>query len=291
MTTASDICVAFIGLGQLGFSLAKGIAGRGDARVVGIDPYLSLDRKEAAQKAGIDLQDADSGLGDAAFVFSTVQPQHSLAAAELACTRIQTSAVFLDLNSMGRDEKIRNSEVLVAAQRHFIDGAVLGPAQDGIRVPIVLSGIDADRISQQINALGLNTRCVGDSPGQASAIKIVRSVLAKGLEALYVEALVAAQRFDIRDEVLNSFCQMLDARPAKEMAELLVTTHVVHAERRLHEIGMSASAIASAGIEPSMARAACDVFRRSVEAGVPAAAANVVPTSLEAALDILARRL
>jgi 3-hydroxyisobutyrate dehydrogenase-like beta-hydroxyacid dehydrogenase len=154
-------------------------------------------------------------------------------------------------------------------------------------VVIIASGADAAEVAARLAPTGMRIRPVGARAGQAAAIKIVRSVLAKGLEALYVEALVAARRMGVEREVLDTFCEFLDARPAAATAELLVTTHVKHAARRMHELDMSVAAVAETGLEPTLARAIRDVLAATAARDVAAKFGGEVPPNLDAALAAL----
>lgn len=285
--TRSLPCIGFIGMGQLGHALATGLAQHGLARVLGFDPYCSEQRQQQAAAAGVDLIGQAQELGQADFIFSAVTAKSALQAARTGVDVLSKGALFIDLNSLGEQQKKANAQLFQKQRGSFVDAAVLGPAADGIRVPIILSGPRAQDASVALNQLGLNTRAVGQEPGQASSIKIVRSLLAKGLEALYVEALVAAQRLGIQQEVLGTFAQMLDGRSAAGIAELLVTTHVLHAERRMDEMEMSIHAIEATGIEPNMAKAAYRVLARTAHSPSLAQQEKQLPQTCSAAIELL----
>lgn len=287
--TRSVPCIGFIGMGQLGYALATGLSGQGLARVLVFDPYCHAQRQQQAVAAGVELAGQAQALQEADFILSAVTAKSALQAAHTGAEVLSKGALFIDLNSLGEQQKKENAQLFQAQEGSFIDAAVLGPAADGIRVPIILSGPRAQQASVALNQIGLNTRAVGQEPGQASSIKIVRSLLAKGLEALYVEALVAAQRLGIEHEVLGTFAEMLDGRSAEGMAELLVTTHVLHAERRMDEMEMSIEAIAATGMEPNMAQAAYRVLARTAHSPSLAQQEKQLPQTWSAAIELLDR--
>lgn len=282
--------LGFVGYGHLGSAFARGLAERG-ATVLAWDAAADAAMRARAKQAGVTLVDAPSGLADAELVFSTVPPMHALAAAQVAAASIGARATWVDLNSLGPDEKRAVAGAVASAGRPFVDGAVLGAAGDGLKAAIILSGASAAATAERMAALGFRVRAVGERPGDAAAIKIVRSVLAKGLEALYVEALVAARRLGVEREVLATFCEFLDARPAAATAELLVTTHVAHAERRAFEVAMSVAAVEAAGVEPRLARAIRDVLEATARSGVAAEFGGRVPPTMASALEALDRKL
>jgi 3-hydroxyisobutyrate dehydrogenase-like beta-hydroxyacid dehydrogenase len=274
-------------MGQLGSALAVGLARNKRANIIAFDPHISPERRQIAQDESITLAASMADLSTADFVLSAVTAKSAGGVAQQAADAIADNATFIDLNSLGGDEKRANAAILAQRGKRFIDAAVLGPAADGIDVPMIMSGEDAESVSAKFNDLGFTTRPVGPEPGQASTIKIVRSLLAKGLEALYVEALVAAHRLGIEHEVLDTFAQMLDARPAKAMADILVTTHVIHAERRMHEMAMSINTIEQAGIAPHMARAAYRVLEDTALSPINDKSRGKLPGTRQDAIQML----
>jgi 3-hydroxyisobutyrate dehydrogenase len=292
VTTSSAVAapplrVAFIGFGQLGSAIARGLATQPGVRVFAYDPAADAPVRERAQAAGVRLLASPADLADTDIVLSTVTPLRALEAAQACAAALAPNAIYVDLNSLGPREKKAVAAAVAAVPRRFVDGAVLGAAADGFRVTIITSGADAADIATRLSAYGMRVRAVGIEPGQAASIKIVRSVLAKGLEALYVEALVAARRMGVEREVLATFCEFLDARPAAATAELLVTTHVKHAERRMHELDMSVAAVAETGLEPRLARAVRDVLAATAATDVAAKFDGEVPPNMDAALAAL----
>ncbi len=287
MNAPSPLRIAFIGFGQLGSAIGRGLAAQAGVTVCAYDPGGGTRAGERAAAAGVRMLSDVAGLADAQIVMSTVTPQRALDAAKACAGALAPDAIYVDLNSLGPREKGAVADAVALAGRRFVDGAVLGAAADGHKVIIIASGPDADVVVSRLAPTGMRIRTVGTRPGQAAAIKIVRSVLAKGLEALYVEALVAARRMGVEREVLDTFCEFLDARPAAATAELLVTTHVKHAERRMHELDMSVAAVAETGLEPTLARAIRNVLAATAALDVAAKFGGEVPPNLDAALAAL----
>jgi len=286
--TAADLLtpIGIIGMGQLGRSLARSLREQGVNHVLVYDQ--STDTAMArAEAAGLRLLDGPQGLRAADIVFSAVNAAGAVAAARTCAPLLAEDAVYVDLNSMGSPEKRAVADVVTAAGRRFVDGAVLGAAADGIRMPIILSGPDAERVVSRLEPLGMNVRAVSAEVGHAASIKIVRSVLAKGLEVLYVEALLAARQLGVEDEVLKTFCDWLDARPAAASASILVTTHLLHAERRMHELDMSIDAVRQTGVDPVLTQAVRNRLATTAATGVAAQLKGVPPRSIEQALALL----
>ncbi|WP_293407198.1 NAD(P)-binding domain-containing protein [Polaromonas sp.] len=279
--------IAIIGAGQLGTSLGKSLLAQGVPKVLACNLPSDTKTRARAEAAGMSWLESPEGLGEARIIFSAVTADSAVHAAKACAPSIHPDAVYIDLNSMGPNEKNAAAEVVTSAGRKFIDGAVLGAAADGIKMPIIVSGENAQAVAERLTLLGMNVRAVGTKSGEAAAIKIVRSVLAKGLEVLYVEALLSAHRLGVDTEVLKTFCDWLDMRPAAASAQILVTTHLLHAERRMHELDMSIAAVRETGVEPVLTQAIRDRLAMTAATGISAQLAGVPPKSTAEALDLL----
>lgn len=279
--------IAIIGAGQLGTSLGKSLLAQGIPKVLAYNLPSDTQARARAEAAGMSWLDTPAGLGEARIIFSAVTADSAVHAAQACAPSTHPDAVYIDLNSMGPNEKNAAADVVTAAGRRFIDGAVLGAAADGIKMPIIVSGANAAEVAERLTLLGMNVRAVGTKSGEAASIKIVRSVLAKGLEVLYVEALLSAHRLGVDTEVLKTFCDWLDMRPAAASAQILVTTHLLHAERRMHELDMSIAAVRETGVEPVLTQAIRDRLAMTAATGISAQLAGVPPKSTVEALVLL----
>jgi 3-hydroxyisobutyrate dehydrogenase-like beta-hydroxyacid dehydrogenase len=139
-----------------------------------------------------------------------------------------------------------------------------------------------------LTAAGLNAAVVGSDVGAAAALKMLRSVVVKGMEGLWVEALLAARELDVVEPLLAMIEETLDRYSTRDFATMLVTTHVAHAGRRQVEVRMSRDTVAGTGVPPLLSSGL--VARHELSARGLAAAGQepgVVPPSLQEALDIL----
>jgi len=264
----ADAPIGIIGAGQMGMALAQALRTAGASAITVYSQPADAQTRARVQQAGLTWSDKPQGLVHALIVCSAVPQTAAVEVARACAPALHPQAIYVDLNSLGAAQKQAVAQHVLHAQRRFVDAAVLGAAADGIRMPLICSGADAEAIVHWLVGKGMNARVVGRRIGDAAAIKIVRSVLAKGLEALYVEALLAARRLGIETEVLHTFCDWLDQRPAQASAELLVTSHLLHAERRMHEVDMSVATLRAAGIKPVMAQAARDRLAKTAASGV-----------------------
>ena len=299
--------IALLGFGEAGSAIARGLASekgwRGPAkpgdnaprRVIAIDPALDKDARGTAlgKEAGrlqIPISDKyTEALSDADLVFCAVQGEHALDAASSAAPLLKKGAYFLDLCTVTGKMADEDRAAIEKAGALYIDIAVMGGFfKYGIKAPMLVAGGDAKAAVDWMNANGFDAKYLGPRPGSASSVKMVRSVLMKGLEALGVEALVTAERQGIREEVLECLADV-DLVPFRDHLASLVQTHVVHARRRWEEMGLVAQTLRETGVEPKMTVTTEQTLRRSVEAGI-APADGKVP-GLDEALKLLSDKV
>ena len=299
--------IALLGFGEAGSAIARGLCAasgwRGTAkpgdnaprRVIAIDTALDKDaRGSALGKTARALDVAIEGaytvaLGEADLVISVVQGEHALEAATSAAPLLKKGAYFLDLCTVTGKMSDEDRAAIETGGGRYIDIAVMGGFfSQGIKAPMLVAGEDAAEAVAWMNANGFETRLLGPKPGSASSVKMLRSTLVKGIEALGVESLVAAQRQGILKEVLGCLGDA-DAMTLGGFITMLVQTHIVHAHRRWEEMGLVAQTLRETGVDPLMTEAIERSHRRTVDAGI-APADGQVP-SLEDALKILSEKV
>ncbi|MEW6046814.1 MAG: DUF1932 domain-containing protein [Bacillota bacterium] len=269
--------VALLGFGEAGSSVAAGLRlapAQPAPRIVAFDPAVrdgarARFLRARAQELAVGLHDSPGPwLGEAGLVFSAVPGTQALAVAQAAKPFIRPGTVYVDLNTAPPGAKREAAALVEAAGGAFVDGAVLGSFQaDSFRVPILLAGHDAERVSRWLLAYGFRVRVMpGGRPGDASAIKLLRSVFMKGLEALCIECLTAAERAGLRTQVLEALGD-LDSRPIGATIATLVTSHLRHAPRRLEEVEIVERMLRQDGFEPILTEATRRFFDRTVRSG------------------------
>ena len=299
--------IALIGFGEAGTAIARGLAVEGGwrgpskpgdnapHRLIAIDTALDLDaRGTALGKAARGIDVAIEGtyteaLRDADLVICAVQGEHALSAAKSAAPLLKKGAHFLDLCTVTGKMSDEDRAEIESGGGRYIDVAVMGGFfKQGIRAPMLVAGEDADPVVAWMNANGFEAKPLGPKPGSASSVKMLRSTLIKGVEALGVEALVTAQRQGILEEVLTCLSDA-DQMPFRDFICMLVRTHIVHAHRRWEEMGLVAQTLRETGVEPLMTEAIERSHRRTVDARI-APADGQVP-DLAGALAILSEKV
>lgn len=198
--------IAFIGFGEAGTILASELAQH--HRVVVWDRKLNGAEREAmrekAERAGVQAANSlAQALDGAAWVFSTVTAGSALEVAHQSAALMQAGQYFLDLNSVAPDTKRHAAQAFVPGV--YVDVAVMAPVPPArMKTPLLVGGPQAESVTDVLNQLGFNARFGDTVVGKVSAIKMCRSVMIKGLEALTTECLFAAREYGVEEEVLAS---------------------------------------------------------------------------------------
>jgi 3-hydroxyisobutyrate dehydrogenase-like beta-hydroxyacid dehydrogenase len=190
-------------------------------------------------------------LNGAEIVLSVVTADQALIAAENAAQHIGAGTLFCDMNSVAPGTKQEAAANIEAAGGRYVDVAVMSPVQPGGRAtPLLVSGPHSKAGTAALSALGFsNVRIVGDVVGRASTIKMLRSVMYKGMEALTAECLIACEHAGVTDEVLGSF-----GNDWASGADYRLDRMMVHGLRRAAEMEESVKTLEGLGVEPLMTR-------------------------------------
>ena len=240
---------ALIGFGEAGSTFAR--AAGWPARAFDMDPARAAVMAECGVTACADRAEALAG---ASLVLCLVTADAALDAARECAPFLAPGALWCDMNSVAPETKRAAADVIEAAGAHYLDVAVLAPVDPArMAVPLLLAGAAAARGERLLSAAGFtHIRSVGGDVGRASAIKMIRSVMVKGIEALTAEMMLAAQAAGVTDEVLASLDASERAKPWAERADYNIERMTTHGLRRAAEMEESAKTLRSLGVEPVM---------------------------------------
>jgi 3-hydroxyisobutyrate dehydrogenase-like beta-hydroxyacid dehydrogenase len=256
--------LALIGFGEAGSTFARAGEWAGSARGFDIDTA----RKAAMAKCGVTAaDDAPSALAGAEIVLSLVTADAALAAAQDNAGSLAPGAIWCDMNSVAPDTKRQAAQAIESAGGRYVDVAVMAPVDPkALAVPLLLSGSGAQEAMTMLEALGFaNIRIVGEDVGRASAIKMIRSVMVKGLEALTFECAAAAREAGVFDEVMASLDASEKQAPWAEKVAYNRERMETHGLRRAAEMEEAAKTLLDLGIEPVMTRGTVALQRRAAK--------------------------
>lgn len=281
-----------IGFGEAGRVIGRVLIESGIDLVVFdrvlLDPARGPGLAEAVRAAGATPATDVAALADRDVVVSLVTPATAVLAATGFAPSARDGVLYVDLNSTAPEDKHAVAAALPGLR--VVDGVMTGGGitLDGRGIPISLAGPDAPEAARLLTAAGLNAAVVGDEIGAAAALKMLRSVVIKGMEGLWVEALLAARARGVVEPLLAMIEETLDRWSTRDFATMLVSTHVAHAGRRAVEVRMARDTVEGAGVPPLLSSAL--VARHELSARGLAALGHHpgdVPPSLAAALEIL----
>jgi 3-hydroxyisobutyrate dehydrogenase-like beta-hydroxyacid dehydrogenase len=253
--------VTLIGFGEAGQAFAGAEGWRGDARAydrLTDDPATAAAKADDYRRAGVAGADSlAEALTASPLALSLVTADQALAVARAAAPLLDQGALFCDLNSVAPSTKAAAAALIDAGAGDYVDVAILSPVQPArLSAPLLLSGPQAPAAERALRALGFTrTRVVGAGIGQASAIKMIRSVMVKGIEALTAEAMLAAHRAGVAGEVLASLDASDKAMPWAKRADYNLERMIVHGLRRAEEMEEAVRTLEHLGVEPEMTRA------------------------------------
>jgi 3-hydroxyisobutyrate dehydrogenase-like beta-hydroxyacid dehydrogenase len=252
--------IGVIGYGEVGRILSAALL-QGGHRIGAYDlllddPATAGAAKAAARAAGVHVAPSSAALmAEADLVISGVTASQTLAAAEAASRAIRPGTWFLDLNSASPGTKTECSRLIDAAGGRYVECAVMTSVPPyGIEVPMLLGGAHAAAAHPLLQALGFSGGQVCDARiGVASAIKMCRSVVIKGMEAIFVESLVTARHYGVEGPVLASLQETFPTIDWDEQASYFFSRVAQHGKRRAEEMREVAATVREAGLEPHMA--------------------------------------
>lgn len=263
--------IGIIGIGEAAAAIASGLRDEHGLAVCGYDVRIDDDAvADRARRAGFHVMPSLAELVDASdLVVCLTSAKVAMAVARDAAPHLRQGQIYTDWNSASPQLMRDVAEVITATGASFVDGAVMAavPPQQH-RVPVLLSGDGAQRMSAMLDGLGMDLEVLGSEPGQASAVKMFRSLLIKGLEALLLECAVGADAYGATRRVFDSMAGSLPTDDWNELAAYLLTRTVMHGERRAEELRQVAETLTDAGIEPLMADAGARRLQWLVDIGV-----------------------
>ena len=224
--------------------------------------------RAAMAERGVLCHDSAADLAGADLVFSAVTADQSLLAVEPLLPALGPGRVLVDINSVSPARKRETAARVQATGAAYVDMAVMAPVHPrGHRTPVLTAGAEAAGLGGFLAALTFDTAEVGPDPGAATAIKMVRSVFVKGLEAITVEALLAAERSGCGPRILASLSQSYPGLGWPDHARYAFERTLRHGARRAAEMRESAATLAELGLTGRLAEAIAEVQEAQGRAG------------------------
>ena len=252
---ATPTSIGLVGYGEVGRILAEDLRPRG-VRVGAFD--LKLDGaddaplRQHADRHGVVLAASHAALAQQAeLIVSAVTANQAVPVAQACAPAIRAGTIFLDFNSASPGAKIRAAGLVEAAGGRYVEGAVMTSIPPyRIRVPLLLGGPHAADAAPALEALGFAPKVASARLGVASATKMCRSVMIKGLEAMVIESFTAARAYGVEDAVLASLKETFPGIDWEKQGAYFFQRVIEHGRRRSEEVREVAETVREVGLTP-----------------------------------------
>lgn len=264
---------AIIGFGEVGGILAADLAAA-HATVTAFD--ISPDAQARAHAAGLASDPVPGSPAEtcrgAAIVFVCVTAGSVLEAMRSLAGALDDAPFVVDVNSVSPGTKGEAAAIIEAAGGRYVEAAVMASVPPKrIATPILLGGCHAEAFAQAVAGLGMDLTVFSPDVGRASSVKMCRSVMIKGLEALTTECMLAARHYGVEHDVLRTMGDTLPHSDWPGLARYVISRALIHGKRRAEEMREVARTVDDAGVEPLLSRAIAErqdwAWRRGAEMG------------------------
>jgi len=290
--------IGFVGFGEAAQSFAGHFAGQGiQGQPVFCQgrtnqpPYSEAFRAMAAARGARLVDSLQALMAEADIVFSAVVVATAAEVGQAIAAALRPGTLVVDINASTPRAKRLVAAAVTARGGDYVDANLMGAIPIyGPGVPLYSSGKGMARFVEVFAPLGLNIEDAGPEPGTAAAVKMLRSVVTKGIEALVVEAMTAASLAGVRPEALRGICGPMDATSFSKFVDMCLRSDVLHAERRAVEMQGVAEGIRELGLDPVMTMATAARLQASAALGLRDDFAARQGYDADAVLDAYAAR-
>lgn len=248
--------IGLVGYGEVGRILAEDLRAQGIAVCaydVKLDDAAATPPLRAHAGAhGVELAASHQALAARSdLIVSAVTASQAVPVAEACAPALRPGSFFLDFNSASPGAKQRAAALVNAAGGRYVEGAVMTSVPPyRIKVPLLLGGPDAAALAPLLNDLGFAAKVASEHLGVASATKMCRSVMIKGLEAMVIESFTTARHYGVEDAVIASLQETFPGIDWEKQAAYFFQRVIEHGRRRSEEVREVAQTVREAGLEP-----------------------------------------
>ncbi len=255
--------IGFVGFGEAAYYLSKGLREAGLSRTYSFDinsgsAKLGPKIRGRARETSTELLESNAALAAACgVILSAVTADQALAAAKQTAPYLSSRHYYADLNSVSPQTKQAIADVVSSTGARFVEAAMMAPVPPyAHRVPTLLGGAAAPEFLEMLRPFSVRMEVVStDRIGRAAAVKMFRSIVYKGLEALMFECVLGASRFEAEPAVFASLNESFPGVDFEKLADYMIGRVAIHGERRAREMEEAAGTLRELGIEPMMTEA------------------------------------
>jgi 3-hydroxyisobutyrate dehydrogenase-like beta-hydroxyacid dehydrogenase len=247
--------IGVVGYGEVGRILSEDLRKAGmvvAAYDIKLDDDRALTLREHAAKIGVQLAKSHADVaGQADLIISAVTASQAVPVAEACAPAIRQGTWYLDFNSASPGAKQRAAALIDGANGRYVEGAVMTSLPPyRIKVPLLLGGGGARELAPLLVALGFDAKVSSDELGVASAVKMCRSIMIKGMEAMVIESFTTARAYGVEDAVLASLKETFPGIDWEKQGAYFFQRVIEHGRRRAEEVREVAETVREAGLTP-----------------------------------------
>lgn len=264
--------IGFMGFGEAAPAIAEGLAEAGAGPLHAYDIAFESDpgrfAPRTARSGAIMCASPAELASKCPLILSLVTCTEAVPAAKSIAPSLEREHIYADLNSASPVVKREVGSIAEASGARFVEAAVMSvvpPLRH--KVPVLLCGRAAPELAAALSPYGMKLEVLGEEIGAASATKMFRSIMVKGLQGLFIECLLAARHFGAEKRVLDTVTASYPGIDWNQFADYLIGRSALHAGRQSHEMEEVSATLESLGESPLMARATAERLRRFSELG------------------------
>jgi 3-hydroxyisobutyrate dehydrogenase-like beta-hydroxyacid dehydrogenase len=244
---------AIIGYGEVGGIFAHDLAATG-APVAAFDTLPAAQARAAA--AGHAAASAHAAIAMSDVVFVCVTAGSAPDAMRSLVGGLSHAPFVVDVNSIAPQTKQHDAAIIEAAGGRYVEAAVMASVPPKrLKTPMLLGGPHADAFIARMAPLAMDLTAYSPEIGRASSVKMCRSVMIKGIEALTIECMLAARHYGVEQDVLRTLGETLPHPDWPALARYVVSRALIHGKRRAEEMEEVVKTMQDAGVEPMASRA------------------------------------
>ena len=288
----NGLSIGFVGFGEAAFHIAKGLGHACASYDINSgNPGLGETIRKRAHETGTRLVETNAELAQSSeIILSTVTANQAEQAAQQNAPYLGPQHIYADLNSVSPGSKQSIAHTIEGTGAKFVEIAMMAPVPPyGHRVPMLAGGEAAPEFVERLTPFGFSIEIAAREIGLASATKMFRSIMVKGMEALITECVLGASRYGAEPRVFASLAESFPGIDWNKLADYMIGRVVVHGERRAREMEEVAETLRSLDIEPIMAEAIVRRMDWSAQLGLKQRFGGEAPKTYREVLDVIAK--
>lgn len=265
--------IGFMGFGEAAPAIAEGLSEQGVSGMHAFDIAHAAEPERfsaRAERSGTRMAGSPEALAEACdLVLSLVTCTEAVPAAQSIADYLGPRHIYVDMNSASPAVKREVGSLVEKNGARFVEAAIMSVVPPNRhKVPALLCGAAATELKQVLDPLGMNLEVLGEDIGAASATKMFRSIVVKGVQGLFIECILAARHFGVEKRVLDSVTASFPGIDWNEFADYFVSRSALHAARQSHEMEEVSSTLETLGEMPVMAKATAERLKMFSELGL-----------------------